>query len=48
LKYWELYREHYQTLGRDAHEAFRRLFGEELARAYEEQLEKQKARDRAP
>ncbi|MBS0396227.1 MAG: type VI secretion system-associated FHA domain protein TagH, partial [Proteobacteria bacterium] len=38
LKYWELYTERYQELVKDADTAFRDLFGEEFAKAYEEQM----------
>jgi type VI secretion system FHA domain protein len=41
-KYWELYREWYGTVAQDADSAFRNLFGEEFARAYEEQLQRLK------
>jgi type VI secretion system protein ImpI len=36
--YWERYAERYQELVSDRDETFRRLFGEEFARAYEQQL----------
>ena len=36
-KYWELYRELYASFG-DDDETFKRLFGDEFARAYDEQL----------
>jgi type VI secretion system FHA domain protein len=39
LRYWELYRERRQEIAKDPEASFRRLFGEEFARAYEEQLE---------
>lgn len=35
---WERYRAHYQGLAADPEERFRRLFGDEFARAYEDQL----------
>jgi len=38
-RYWELYTEVFQELSADRDEAFRRLFGEEFATAYEKQLE---------
>lgn len=38
-KYWDLYREMYAELG-DGDTAFRRLFGDEFARAYEEQMQR--------
>jgi type VI secretion system protein ImpI len=36
--YWERYAERYQEMAADRDETFRRLFGEEFARAYEQQL----------
>jgi type VI secretion system protein ImpI len=36
--YWERYTERYQEMSQDRDETFRRLFGEEFARAYEQQL----------
>jgi type VI secretion system protein ImpI len=42
-KYWELYRERFERLGRDADDTFRRLFGDVFAEAYEKQLERLKA-----
>lgn len=36
--YWERYTERYQEMAADRDETFRRLFGEEFARAYEQQL----------
>jgi type VI secretion system FHA domain protein len=36
-KYWDLYRELYASFG-DDDETFKRLFGDEFARAYDEQL----------
>jgi type VI secretion system protein ImpI len=41
-RYWELYTERFQELAADGDETFRRLFGEEFARAYEQQLAKLK------
>jgi predicted component of type VI protein secretion system len=46
LRYWEMYREHVAALAADADGTFRRLFAEEFARAYEEQLEALKAERR--
>jgi type VI secretion system FHA domain protein len=40
LRYWDLYREKYTDLARDAQGAFRTLFGDAFAKAYEEQLER--------
>jgi len=36
--HWERYTERYQEMANDRDETFRRLFGEEFARAYEQQL----------
>lgn len=38
-KCWELYEQQYQDIIREAEDHFQRLFGEEFARAYEEQIE---------
>jgi type VI secretion system FHA domain protein len=38
-KYWELYADYFAELRGDPEDAFRRLFGEEFARAYEKQIE---------
>jgi len=46
-RYWERYRENYQQLTRDPDDCFRRLFGEEFARAYEAQLARYKSARRA-
>ncbi len=46
-RYWERYRDHYQSLVGDADGCFRRLFGDEFARAYEEQLARLKSARRA-
>ena len=43
LRYWELYREWIHDMVRDADTSFRELFGDEFARAYEEQLRRLKA-----
>jgi type VI secretion system FHA domain protein len=48
LRYWELYREKFQEMGKDPESNFRELFGDEFARAYEEQLKSLKAPARAP
>jgi type VI secretion system protein ImpI len=37
-KHWEMYSERYKEMAADRDETFRRLFGEEFARAYEQQL----------
>lgn len=47
LHYWDLFRDRHEELTKDPEAAFRRLFGEEFARAYEEQLRKLKADRRA-
>jgi type VI secretion system FHA domain protein len=50
LRYWEQYRERFNDMVSDADASFRELFGEQFAKAYEEQLERLKAheRDRKP
>lgn len=40
---WKRYAQHYRELLSDPDERFRRLFGEEFARAYEQQLARAKA-----
>lgn len=40
LRYWDLYRDKYGELIKDAEAGFRTLFGEAFARAYEEHLER--------
>lgn len=45
-RYWELYREKVDGILKDADASFRRLFGDEFARAYEEQLARLRGRDR--
>jgi len=42
LRYWDLYRDKYGDLIRDAESGFRTLFGDAFARAYEEHLERHK------
>ena len=42
-RYWERYRENFDALAKDPDECFRRLFGDEFARAYEEQLARLKS-----
>jgi len=44
LRYWDQYRERLGGMIKDREATFRRLFGEEFARAYEEQLKELKAR----
>jgi len=46
MRYWEMYREKVNGIVKDADTSFRELFGDEFARAYEEQLERLKERDR--
>lgn len=48
LRYWDLYREKYGDMARDAQTSFQNLFGNEFAKAYEEQMERLKARERHP
>jgi len=43
LKYWELYCDRLGDMTKDADSSFRRLFGDEFAKAYEEQLARLKA-----
>jgi type VI secretion system FHA domain protein len=45
LRYWDLYRETREDMAKDPDARFRRLFGEEFAKAYEEQLELLKVKD---
>jgi type VI secretion system FHA domain protein len=47
MRYWELYRERRQEMGKDPEATFASLFGEEFRRAYEEQFRKLKAARRA-
>jgi type VI secretion system protein ImpI len=46
LRYWDLFREKYDVMTKDADASFRKLFGEEFAKAYEEQLARLKAMNR--
>jgi len=46
LRYWDLYRERGQDIVKDPEASFRKLFGDEFARAYEEQLKELKANRR--
>ena len=43
LRYWDLFRERYGDMSKDADASFRKLFGDEFAKAYEEQLARLKA-----
>ncbi|MCC8536849.1 type VI secretion system-associated FHA domain protein TagH [Xanthomonas axonopodis pv. poinsettiicola] len=45
---WRRYTQHYRELLGDPDERFRRLFGEEFARAYEQQLARAKAQNQPP
>jgi type VI secretion system FHA domain protein len=46
LRYWDLYRDKYGDMAKDAEAAYRKLFGDEFAKAYEEQLERLKSLNR--
>ena len=46
-KYWELYVNKFHDMVKDADSSFRHLFGDEFAKAYEEQLARLKTLDRA-
>jgi predicted component of type VI protein secretion system len=46
LRYWDLYRDKYGDLIKDAEAGFRTLFGDAFARAYEEHLQRLKESDR--
>jgi type VI secretion system FHA domain protein len=46
-KYWELYRDRFHDMVKDADSSFRNLFGDEFAKAYEEQLVRLKTLNRA-
>jgi type VI secretion system FHA domain protein len=46
LRYWDQYRAKFSDMVSDADARFRELFGDEFAKAYEEQLERLKGRDR--
>jgi type VI secretion system FHA domain protein len=46
LRYWEQYRDRFNDMVSDADTSFRELFGEEFAKAYEQQLERLKVRER--
>jgi type VI secretion system FHA domain protein len=47
MKYWDLYRDRIHDMVRDPEATFRELFGDEFAKAYEEQLRRLKAQGRA-
>ena len=46
-KYWELYANKYRDMAKDADSTFRKLFGDEFAKAYEEQLARLRTQKRA-
>jgi len=46
FRYWDLYRERREEMAKDPEATFRRLFGDEFARAYEEQLRTLRAQDK--
>jgi len=46
LRYWEQYRKRFNDMVSDADASFKELFGQEFAKAYEEQLERLKAQGR--
>lgn len=43
LRYWEIYRDYCEGLQKDSESAFRKLFGEAFAKAYEDQLNRLRA-----
>ena len=45
-RYWDMYRDRQVELVRDPEKAFRKLFGEVFAEAYEEQLQRLRAKGR--
>jgi type VI secretion system FHA domain protein len=47
LKYWDLYRELREEIMKDPEASFRELFGEEFAKAYEEQLRRLKTKNKS-
>jgi type VI secretion system FHA domain protein len=47
IRYWDLYRERQEAMLKDTEATFRRLFGDEFTKAYEEQLKRLKAERRA-
>ncbi len=47
LRYWDLYSDKCRQLSKDPDTSFRKLFGEEFAKAYEEQLTRLKGESRA-
>ncbi len=47
LRYWDLYRDRFHDKVKDADANFRELFGDEFAKAYEEQLQRLKLQRRS-
>jgi type VI secretion system FHA domain protein len=47
LRYWDLYRERRDEISKDPEASFRSLFGEEFARAYDEQLRRLRSSSRS-
>jgi len=45
-RHWDSFGEYYKEMTRDADDCFRRLFGDQFARAYEEQLQRLRAESR--
>jgi type VI secretion system FHA domain protein len=45
MQYWDLFRERREAMVKDPETSFRKLFGEEFAKAYEEQLAQLKRRE---
>jgi predicted component of type VI protein secretion system len=46
FRYWDLYRDRFHDMVKDPDASFRELFGDEFARAYEEQLDRLKNQGR--
>jgi type VI secretion system FHA domain protein len=46
-RHWDSFGEYYKEMTRDADDCFRRLFGDQFARAYEEQLQRLRAESRS-
>jgi type VI secretion system FHA domain protein len=46
MRYWDMYRDKYGALAQDAEGAFRQLFGDDFANAYEEHLDRLRAKSR--
>jgi type VI secretion system FHA domain protein len=47
-RHWESFEEYYRDVTREPDDCFRRLFGDQFARAYEEQLQRLRAAKRGP